>query len=102
MRTFVISVLWMPPSKKATQFRFSPPSPADKLQGVGQRRYYSSMFLIHRLVPGDEELFDEAIERFGHEKSLAPERFVADPRAHIFCVTSGPSGESLGYAYRYE
>jgi ribosomal protein S18 acetylase RimI-like enzyme len=59
-------------------------------------------FVVRKLTEEDEDLLDEAIEIFKDERSLAPERFLGDPRTHAYVATQGASKEIVGYAYGYE
>jgi ribosomal protein S18 acetylase RimI-like enzyme len=60
------------------------------------------LFAIRKLTADDEELLDEAIGIFKEERSLAPERFLGDPRTHAYVATLGDSKDIIGYAYGYE
>jgi ribosomal protein S18 acetylase RimI-like enzyme len=60
------------------------------------------IFVVRKLTADDEDLLDEAIGIFKDERSLAPERFLGDPRAHAFVATQGGSSGIVGYAFGYE
>jgi ribosomal protein S18 acetylase RimI-like enzyme len=59
-------------------------------------------FVVRKLTADDEDLLDEAIAIFKDGRSLAPERFLGDPRTHAYVATLGDSKDLVGYAYGYE
>lgn len=59
-------------------------------------------FVVRKLRADDEDLLDEAIDLFKDQRSLAPERFLGDPRTHAYVATPHGSDDIVGYAYGYE
>lgn len=57
-------------------------------------------FEVRELGSEDWRILDRVIETFKDVESLAPERFLEDPRAHAFVALEG--SEILGWAYGYE